>query len=98
MLKLSTFLKQLLIFFNFLLVVLSVDIPFFLRQNIESAVTSHLLDLINFKIMDKLKLAMQAIGVGKLQNIGAQSEEDQKWYNYNYPPRLNLIHYSLSGL
>ena len=48
--------------------------------------------------MDKLNLAMSAIGVGKLQNIGSQPEQDQKWYNYNYPPKLNMIHYSLDGL
>lgn len=48
--------------------------------------------------MDKLKMGISALGLGKLTNIASQSEEDKRWLNYNYPPKLNLIHYSLAGV
>ena len=48
--------------------------------------------------MDKLKLAISAIGFSNPSNIGAQSEQDRQWLDYNYPPKLRLIHYSLQGL
>ena len=52
--------------------------------------------------MDKIKMAgagiIGAIGLNKLTNIAAYSEEDKRWLVYNYPPLLKLIHYSLDGL
>ena len=46
--------------------------------------------------MDKLKLVAGAAGLGAL--AGVVSQEDKRWQNYNYPPYLRLIHYSLDGM
>ena len=48
--------------------------------------------------MDKIQLGLSAMGLSKLKDLGAQSSaEDQKWRNFNYPPKFELIHYSLTG-
>lgn len=46
--------------------------------------------------MDKLKLVAGAAGLGAL--AGGAPQEDKKWQNYNYPPLLRLVHYSLDGM
>lgn len=46
--------------------------------------------------MDKLKLVAGAVGLSAL--TGTQAQEDKKWQNFNYPPLMRLIHYSLDGM
>lgn len=43
-------------------------------------------------------MIMGAAGLGSISNIVGTSEVDKKWFDYNYPPKLRLIHYSLDGL
>ena len=37
-------------------------------------------------------------GLKAKTGVGALSEEDKKWLNYNYPPLLKMFHYSTDGL
>ena len=47
--------------------------------------------------MDKLKFVAGALGLGAI-SLSSATEDEKKWHDYNYPPKLRLIHYSLDGL